>query len=155
MTPGGAAPIVRARSPEPVAQPVEHLTFNQGVAGSNPAGLTNKINALQATIRSDWSPYFLWYAHGIIPRPVIAFALGLALAGCATGYRPNVASGTDSEQYKTDVTECQDGAGRSWIVPIVVPPFFAVLSHREEPAIQKARINSCMTNKGYVVTQAP
>ena len=24
----------------PVAQPVEHLTFNQGVAGSNPAGLT-------------------------------------------------------------------------------------------------------------------
>jgi hypothetical protein len=27
-------------SHEPVAQPVEHLTFNQGVAGSNPAGLT-------------------------------------------------------------------------------------------------------------------
>ena len=25
---------------ERVAQPVEHLTFNQGVAGSNPAGLT-------------------------------------------------------------------------------------------------------------------
>ena len=24
----------------PIAQPVEHLTFNQGVAGSNPAGLT-------------------------------------------------------------------------------------------------------------------
>jgi hypothetical protein len=29
---------------EPVAQPEEHLTFNQGVAGSNPAGLTKKIN---------------------------------------------------------------------------------------------------------------
>ncbi len=28
---------------EPVAQSVEHLTFNQGVAGSNPAGLTNRI----------------------------------------------------------------------------------------------------------------
>jgi hypothetical protein len=27
---------------EPVAQPVEHLTFNQGVMGSNPIGLTNK-----------------------------------------------------------------------------------------------------------------
>ncbi len=26
---------------EPVAQPVEHLTFNQGVKGSNPFGLTN------------------------------------------------------------------------------------------------------------------
>lgn len=25
---------------EPVAQPVEHLTFNQGVMGSNPIGLT-------------------------------------------------------------------------------------------------------------------
>jgi hypothetical protein len=27
---------------EPVAQPVEHLTFNQGVMGSNPIGLTTK-----------------------------------------------------------------------------------------------------------------
>src|SRR5882757_305060 len=27
---------------EPVAQPVEHLTFNQGVPGSNPGGLTIK-----------------------------------------------------------------------------------------------------------------
>jgi hypothetical protein len=26
---------------EPVAQPVEHVTFNHGVAGSSPAGLTN------------------------------------------------------------------------------------------------------------------
>jgi hypothetical protein len=40
LTPDGAEPIVRARSPEPVAQPVEHLTFNQGVMGSNPIGLT-------------------------------------------------------------------------------------------------------------------
>ncbi len=25
---------------DPVAQPVEHLTFNQGVMGSNPIGIT-------------------------------------------------------------------------------------------------------------------
>jgi hypothetical protein len=31
---------------EPVAQPVEHLTFNQGVMGSNPIGLTNKSKGL-------------------------------------------------------------------------------------------------------------
>jgi hypothetical protein len=31
---------------ERVAQPVEHLTFNQEVAGSIPAALTNKINEL-------------------------------------------------------------------------------------------------------------
>jgi hypothetical protein len=29
---------------EPVAQPVEHLTFNQGVPGSNPGGLTKFAN---------------------------------------------------------------------------------------------------------------
>ena len=37
--------IVRAlksyRKSVPIAQPVEHLTFNQRVAGSNPAGHTN------------------------------------------------------------------------------------------------------------------
>jgi hypothetical protein len=31
---------------EPVAQSVEHVTFNHGVVGSNPAGLTNKIKGL-------------------------------------------------------------------------------------------------------------
>ena len=34
---------------ERVAQPVEHLTFNQEVLGSSPSALTNKFNAL-----SDW-----------------------------------------------------------------------------------------------------
>ena len=34
------------RSSEPVAQPVEHLTFNQGVLGSSPSGLTKQINWL-------------------------------------------------------------------------------------------------------------
>lgn len=31
---------------EPVAQPVEHVTFNHGVVGSNPTGLANKIRDL-------------------------------------------------------------------------------------------------------------
>jgi hypothetical protein len=30
------------RSREPVAQSVEHVTFNHGVAGSSPAGLTTE-----------------------------------------------------------------------------------------------------------------
>jgi hypothetical protein len=41
----GDAPIWSPRG-EPVAQPVEHLTFNQGVPGSNPGGLTNEFNGL-------------------------------------------------------------------------------------------------------------
>ena len=31
---------------EPVAQPVEHVTFNHGVLGSSPSGLTSKIKYL-------------------------------------------------------------------------------------------------------------
>lgn len=31
---------------ERVAQPVEHLTFNQGVMGSNPIALTREIKGL-------------------------------------------------------------------------------------------------------------
>ena len=31
---------------EPVAQSVEHVTFNHGVVGSNPAGLANKTKDL-------------------------------------------------------------------------------------------------------------
>jgi hypothetical protein len=31
---------------EPVAQLVEHVTFNHGVLGSSPSGLTNKIKIL-------------------------------------------------------------------------------------------------------------
>ena len=34
------------RPGEPVAQSVEHVTFNHGVVGSNPAGLTNNTKAL-------------------------------------------------------------------------------------------------------------
>jgi hypothetical protein len=37
---------------EPVAQPVEHLTFNQGVMGSNPIGLTNNISNLAGSMRA-------------------------------------------------------------------------------------------------------
>jgi hypothetical protein len=31
---------------EPVAQSVEHVTFNHGVVGSSPTGLTNKTKGL-------------------------------------------------------------------------------------------------------------
>jgi hypothetical protein len=34
------------RQVEPVAQSVEHVTFNHGVQGSNPCGLTNKTGWL-------------------------------------------------------------------------------------------------------------
>jgi hypothetical protein len=34
---------------EPVAQPVEHLTFNQGVMGSNPIGLTTSLAMSKAS----------------------------------------------------------------------------------------------------------
>lgn len=43
IDPKGSAAYGRAITTEPVAQPVEHLTFNQGVAGSSPAGLTKEI----------------------------------------------------------------------------------------------------------------
>jgi hypothetical protein len=33
---------------EPVAQLVEHVTFNHGVLGSSPSGLTNEIKVLNA-----------------------------------------------------------------------------------------------------------
>ena len=46
------APIWSRRG-EPVAQPVEHLTFNQGVTGSNPRGLTNKIKHLPLPARAN------------------------------------------------------------------------------------------------------
>jgi hypothetical protein len=35
---------------EPVAQSVEHVTFNHGVRGSNPRGLASKIKSLDAII---------------------------------------------------------------------------------------------------------
>ena len=44
------APAVRPY--EPVAQVVEQLTFNQRVAGSSPAGLTNKIKELDEDYRN-------------------------------------------------------------------------------------------------------
>ena len=44
----GTGPLSRE---EPVAQPVEHLTFNQRVVGSNPAGLTNSYNGLAYNLK--------------------------------------------------------------------------------------------------------
>ena len=50
---------------EPLAQPVEHLTFNQGVRGSNPRWFTNKRDKglflaslfMPSGIRPLWRPY--------------------------------------------------------------------------------------------------
>jgi hypothetical protein len=40
---------------EPVAQPVEHVTFNHGVAGSSPAGLAKEIKDLTNKFKSTAS----------------------------------------------------------------------------------------------------
>src|SRR5713226_6870926 len=50
-----------ARQREPVAQPVEHVTFNHGVPGSIPGGLTNKVKELSDY---DWSPSRARYGVG-------------------------------------------------------------------------------------------
>ena len=52
-----AAPYCPRRPGEPVAQSVEHLTFNQGVAGSIPAGLTREIKEI-VTNNSNKSALF-------------------------------------------------------------------------------------------------
>ena len=49
-SPALAPRLPRPDPEEPVAQLVEQLTFNQRVAGSNPAGLTNETKYL-ATVR--------------------------------------------------------------------------------------------------------
>ena len=41
---------------EPVAQPVEHLTFNQGVSGSNPDGLTNTSKTYRPSVFDFFPP---------------------------------------------------------------------------------------------------
>src|SRR5262249_59410402 len=41
---------------EPVAQPVEHLTFNQGVPGSNPGGLTKQCKDSEVILRLQIFP---------------------------------------------------------------------------------------------------
>jgi hypothetical protein len=43
-----ALPFCAMFQSERVAQAVEHVTFNHGVAGSSPAALTNEINSLPA-----------------------------------------------------------------------------------------------------------
>ncbi len=40
---------------EPVAQSVEHVTFNHGVQGSNPCGLTSKIKNLSEKRQFNFS----------------------------------------------------------------------------------------------------
>jgi hypothetical protein len=59
---------MRARLPErdsislkePVAQPVEHVTFNHGVLGSSPSGLTNEISDLSKLDKVKYEPQKRW-----------------------------------------------------------------------------------------------
>ena len=63
---------------EPVAQPVEHLTFNQGVAGSNPAGLTKRGYRLVESHRHRIFPPvapFRIDRGDIMNRKLISFAI--------------------------------------------------------------------------------
>ena len=50
----------------PVAQLVEHLTFNQGVTGSNPVGPTNQNKDLALTVLS---PFFILGTHWAPRQP--------------------------------------------------------------------------------------
>jgi hypothetical protein len=43
---------------------MKHVTFNHGVVGSNPAGLTNKIKGLVAMFGRPASQKSSWEAHG-------------------------------------------------------------------------------------------
>ncbi len=49
----GRGTIPTHRAGEPVAQSVEHVTFNHGVVGSKPTGLTNKFNNLDISLLSQ------------------------------------------------------------------------------------------------------
>ena len=54
---------------EPVAQPVEHLTFNQGVLGSSPSGLTILDAAVEPpTLRAGGAPSALRREPGLSMR---------------------------------------------------------------------------------------
>jgi hypothetical protein len=55
---------------EPVAQSVEHVTFNHGVVGSNPAGLTNNFNDLREVFKRQKQGKTGWGVDwGAIRRP--------------------------------------------------------------------------------------
>ena len=56
---------------EPIAQPVEHLTFNQRVDGSNPSGLTNKIKDLDREQRRT-AHMFYNPRHHVLQIPFLA-----------------------------------------------------------------------------------
>jgi hypothetical protein len=74
---------MRARLPErdsislkePVAQPVEHVTFNHGVLGSSPSGLTTRVTHVSGTkCQPDLRPLKFACIFG-------AFAASLAAVG--------------------------------------------------------------------------
>ena len=48
---------------DPLAQSVEHLTFNQGVVGSSPTWVTIKNSAFQVRLKGFFLSQSLAYAH--------------------------------------------------------------------------------------------
>src|ERR1700732_1042540 len=56
---------------EPVAQSVEHVTFNHGVVGSNPAGLTTKIKDLSVSAARPLPRKTKWEAS-VWVRPALS-----------------------------------------------------------------------------------
>lgn len=95
LTPAGPAPTQRGsdhvrqgrnRRDEPVAQPVEHLTFNQGVLGSSPSGLTTSegLSLFRKTLATVFcqtlSGLTVWVPDLVTPNA----ALTAAIADCAS-----------------------------------------------------------------------
>ena len=71
----GESPTRFRRSVERVAQSVEHLTFNQVVAGSIPAPLTNLFNEMSVETSFRWLDHFVfWRSIGAIA--ILNFRLG-------------------------------------------------------------------------------
>jgi hypothetical protein len=80
----------------------------------------------------------------------------LALVGCSrVGYWPTVASGMDSPQYNADVRDCQtasqDGEDHFAFLTGGALAFNADMALVGQRAESKARIDSCMTGRGYRV----
>jgi hypothetical protein len=64
LTPASPACTQAAPNWERVAQPVEHLTFNQRVSGSNPDALTTKTQPFVKRFELGASQKPNWEAHG-------------------------------------------------------------------------------------------
>jgi hypothetical protein len=60
-----------------VAQPVEHLTFNQGAAGSNPAGVTTLRERSSVKAFADDPALFKSYRNATVTRVLDKIGLSI------------------------------------------------------------------------------